>query len=163
MLNVNIWNIAFTIINLLVLYCFMKHFLFGPVHKILEERKSMIEEELNQTTQAKAEAEKIKLEYEASMEQAEEEASKLIADATFKAKETYDKILQQARTDSALQLKEAERTIALEREQIMGELRTGVAGLAMTAAAKILKEQYKPQSDQNLYNRFLVESGEGND
>ena len=30
MLNLNIWNVAFTVINLLVLYLFMKHFLIGP-------------------------------------------------------------------------------------------------------------------------------------
>ena len=42
MLNINIWNIAFTVINLLVLYIFMKHFLIGPVRKILDERKQMI-------------------------------------------------------------------------------------------------------------------------
>ena len=46
MLNLNIWNVAFTVINLLVLYLFMKHFLIGPVRSILDERKQMIEHDL---------------------------------------------------------------------------------------------------------------------
>ena len=32
-------NLVFTVINLLVLYFFMRKFLFGRVNKILEERK----------------------------------------------------------------------------------------------------------------------------
>ena len=28
MLNINFWNIAFTIINIVVLYLFLKHFLY---------------------------------------------------------------------------------------------------------------------------------------
>ena len=47
MLNLNIWNVAFTVINLLVLYLFMKHFLIGPVRSILDERKQMIEHDLD--------------------------------------------------------------------------------------------------------------------
>ena len=46
MLNLNIWNVAFTVINLLVLYLFMKRFLIGPVRRILDERKQMIEHDL---------------------------------------------------------------------------------------------------------------------
>ena len=33
-------NILWTIINLLILYALMKHFLFQPVHDILEEEKT---------------------------------------------------------------------------------------------------------------------------
>lgn len=36
-------NILWIIINLLILYALMKHFLFQPVHDILEKRKQEIE------------------------------------------------------------------------------------------------------------------------
>lgn len=36
-------NILWTIINLLILYALMKHFLFQPVHDILDKRKQEIE------------------------------------------------------------------------------------------------------------------------
>ena len=35
MLNINFWNIAFTVINLLVLYLFLKHFLMKPLMEIM--------------------------------------------------------------------------------------------------------------------------------
>lgn len=36
MLNINFWNIAFTVINLLVLYLFLKHFLMKPLMEIMK-------------------------------------------------------------------------------------------------------------------------------
>ena len=39
MLKIDIWNIAFTLINILVLYLFLRHFLIAPVRQILSDRK----------------------------------------------------------------------------------------------------------------------------
>ena len=161
MLNISIWNIACTVINILVLYLFMRHFLFGPISRIMEERKAMIEADLDKASQAKKEAEQMKGQYEASIGNAEAEAARLIADA--KAGEAYDKIIEQARLDSSRQIEDAEKAIALEREKAMSDLQAGVAGLAMTAAAKLLREQSRPEDDRSRYTRFLAEAGEGHD
>ena len=155
MLNLNIWNVAFTVINLLVLYLFMKHFLIGPVRSILDERKQMIEHDLDER--------QMKEQYQASIGNADEEASRIIEEARNRAAAEYEKVLAQARADAAKKMEEADRTIALEREKAMNDLKAGVAGLAMTAAAKLISEQSAPDGDRNLYNRFLAESGEGND
>ena len=150
MLNLNIWNVAFTVINLLVLYLFMKHFLIGPVRSILDERKQMIEHDLDEAKNRETEARQMKEQYQASIGNADEEASRIIEEARNRA-------------DAAKKMEEADRSIALEREKAMNDLKAGVAGLAMTAAAKLISEQSAPDSDRNLYNRFLAESGEGND
>ena len=127
MLNLNIWNVAFTVINLLVLYLFMKHFLIGPVRSILDERKQMIEHDLDEAKNRETEARQMKEQYQASIGNADEEASRIIEEARNRAAAEYEKVL------------------------------------AQTAAAKLISEQSAPDSDRNLYNRFLAESGEGND
>ena len=163
MLNLNIWKIACAVINLLVLYLFMKHFLVAPVRKILDERKQMIERDLDDAKDTRTQAEQMKTEYEASMSNADQEASRIIEDARARAGEEYNRILDQAKKDAAKKMEEADRTIALEREKAMNDLQAGVAGLAMTAAAKLLSEQAGPDRDRNLYNSFLAGSGESND
>ena len=86
MLNLNIWNIACTVINLLVLYIFMKHFLVAPVRRILDERKQMIERDLDDAKDTRTQAEQLKEEDEASMGNADQEASKIIEDAMGKGR-----------------------------------------------------------------------------
>lgn len=163
MLNVSIWNIAFTVINLLVLYLFMKYILIGPLRRILDERKQMIERNLDDASNAKTEAQQMKVSYEASVGSADKEASRIIEEAKARAEQVYGQIMEQAKEDAAKKLEEADKTIALEREKAMNDLKAGVAGLAMTAAAKLLSEQSGPENDMNLYNRFLAESGDRND
>ena len=66
MLNISFWNIAFTIINVLVLLLFMRHFLMKPVMEILEQRKQMVEKDLDAASTAKSQAEALKTQYAAS-------------------------------------------------------------------------------------------------
>ena len=63
MLNINFWNIAFTIINILVLYLFLKHFLMKPVMAILEERKQMVEKELDEAAVSSRDSDLLKKKY----------------------------------------------------------------------------------------------------
>ena len=78
MLNIDIWNIAFTVINILVLYFFLNHFLFRPVQKIMDERKQMVEQDLDAAQNAKGEAIRMKEEYEASIANADEDSGTYI-------------------------------------------------------------------------------------
>ena len=50
MIQINL-NLVFTIINLLVLYILMKKFLFGPVIRIMDQRKEMIEQQFEEARQ----------------------------------------------------------------------------------------------------------------
>ena len=56
MLNINFWNIAFTIINIVVLYLFLKHFLMKPLMEIMEKRQAQVETDLNDAASEKQEA-----------------------------------------------------------------------------------------------------------
>lgn len=163
MLKIDFWNIAFTVVNLLVLYWFMKRYLFGPVNAILAERQSMIERDLDAASNAKSEARELKQQYEASMRNADEEAARIVADARAKASGEYEKILGRADADARKRMEQAEKTIALEQEKTMQELETSIAGLAMTAAAKLLEESGNSGLDRESYDRFLKKAGESHD
>ncbi|HIQ74696.1 MAG TPA: F0F1 ATP synthase subunit B [Candidatus Cottocaccamicrobium excrementipullorum] len=163
MLRIDFWNIAFIIINLLVLYLFMKHFLVGPVMKIVEQRQSMVEKDLDQAASARKEAEEAKAQCQAAAAGADEKAQEIIKDARAKAQAEYDRILAQAGKDADKKLENAEKTIELEREKALGDLKLSVAELAMTAAARLMTEQNNAGEDKKRYQAFLAESGEAHD
>ena len=56
MLNVSVWNLVFTVINLIVLFWLMKKFLIGPVIDIIEQRKVLIEGQLSNASNAEKSA-----------------------------------------------------------------------------------------------------------
>ena len=156
MLRISVWNIAFTIINILVLFFFMRHFLMKPVMEILEERKKLVEKDLDEADRSKIQAAELKERYEASLAAAEKEADCIVAKARQQAQSEYERMMEQADQD-------ARKKLELEREKVLNELRTSVTGLAMTAAARLLTEKNSPEWNKRQYDVFLAGEGEKND
>ena len=46
MLDFQLSTIVFTILNLLILYAFLRKFLFGRVNAVMEEREKLIQEQI---------------------------------------------------------------------------------------------------------------------
>ena len=87
-------NILWTIINLLILYALMKHFLFQPVHDILEKRKQEIESDFTLANQQKQEALESKNKANQQLEnmQANEEKAKAKSEIADLINKAADKI-----------------------------------------------------------------------
>ena len=64
MLDFDFWTILFSVINILVLFFFLKKFLFGRVNAMLEKRAHMVQADMDEAKQHAADAEKLKNEYE---------------------------------------------------------------------------------------------------
>ena len=64
MLNLDPWNILFTVINLLIFFLIIKFFLLKPVKKVMDEREKMIKDDFDSAAKTKEEAEQLKAEYE---------------------------------------------------------------------------------------------------
>ena len=75
-------NILWTIINLLILYALMKHFLFQPVHDILEKRKQEIESDFALANQKKQEALESKNKADQQLENMQTICDGMLADET---------------------------------------------------------------------------------
>ena len=57
------WNILFTLIYLVIFYLLMKRFLFKPILKVMNERKEMINNQMQQAEDAKNDAFDLKKQY----------------------------------------------------------------------------------------------------
>ena len=64
MLDFQLSTIVFTIINLLVLYLFLKKFLFGRVNAVLEQREKLIQEQVEAAEAGKTQAQALQDQYE---------------------------------------------------------------------------------------------------
>ena len=155
-------NLVWTIINLVVLYLLLKHFLIGPVMNIMEQRKLMIEEGFRNAQTAQDDANRLKQEYETALSGAKQESVQLIEDVRKSAKAEYDRIIIEAGEKADTMLESAKESVRVEREQTMKELKSQIAGLAAASAAKIISGNADEKESRDLYDQFLKEAGEGN-
>ena len=54
------WNVIFTIVNLIVLYLGLRKFLIGPVTKVMDQRKQLIEGQMADARHVNEQANELK-------------------------------------------------------------------------------------------------------
>lgn len=162
-LKLDVWNLIFTVINLIVLYLLLKKFLIGPVTAIMEKRKALIEEGFVSARTAQQEADELKLKYELRMASAKEESEKIISRAKADARAVYDQTVTEADERAGKFMADARKNIEIERAKAIREMESEIAGLALDAAVKIAGKGTKEVDNLSLYDEFLAEAGEADD
>ena len=156
-------NFLYTMINLIVLAFLLKKFLIKPVTDIMEKRRQLIEDGLKNAQNAQEDAMKMKEEYAQALGGAKEESTRIIGQAKKDAKAEYDRILDEADQAAGKLMKDARETIDLEKEKTLRDMQSEVAALAVSAAKKMVKQQYGADADQAAYDQFLKEAGDAHD
>ena len=160
MLKFDIVNFVCVVVNLLVLYVLMKKFVFGRVTRIIDARQALLEEKNASVAKAQEEADRLKKEYEKSLENANETSVQIVKEAKSRARAEYNKIMARAAADAEAMKAGAEKAIATEREKQMDELHVQIMDLAVEAAGRIMAEKSSPETDKARYDAFIKEAGD---
>lgn len=142
-------SLVWVIINLLVLYLLLKKFLFKPVCKMMDERSAKIQSDLDGAAQAKADAEKMKTDYEAEIADAHSQAVEITNKAKAQAGRECDLMLENARAESAKIMKEAEKSIANEKEKAMDDANTRSQTLLYWRLLRSLRKMWEATRQRN--------------
>lgn len=154
------WNLVFTIINLLLLYLLLKKFLFKPVCEMMDKREKLIHDQMAEAEAEKAEAMKLKADYEETLKNARQEAAKITDAARARAGKEYDVLMANARAESAKLMADAEKTIENERVKVLDGAKYEIADLALLAAAKVISKNADGVDNRQLAESFISEAGE---
>ena len=131
-------NLVYTIINLIVLFLLLRHFLINPVSNIMEQRRKLIADGLQNAQDTQDEANRLKAEYEEALSGAKKESAEIVDKARIDARAEYDRIVGEAGAKAGNIIENAKENVRIEREQTMKELQSQIAGLAIASAEKIV-------------------------
>ena len=147
-------GLVWTIINLIVLFLLLRHFLINPVSNIMEQRRKLIADGLQNAQDTQDEANRLKAEYEEALSGAKKESAEIVDKARIDARAEYDRIVGEAGAKAGNIIENAKENVRIEREQTMKELQSQIAGLAIASSEKIVGDK-----EQNIYDQFLGEVG----
>lgn len=159
-LDINPSTIIFAIINFCILVVGLKVFLYKPVCNMLDSRKEEVANNLNSAEEAKLEAQKLKDEYAARLQNARSEAQEIINQAAKIGEQTKADIVSEAREEAARLTAKAQAEIAREKTEALNEIRNEIADLAVLAASKVVGKTIDVADHQNMVNNFVKEVGE---
>ena len=156
MLDFSPYTIAFTILNLLVLWLFLQHFLFGKITDILDRRAQAVQSELDDAAREKERAAQLHRQYDEQLGQARQESAKTKA----QAQQQYQSTLDAAQADARQLMDTTRKQLEAERASMLRGARKEVAQLALLAAAKVAQKELDSQNDLAMVDAFLCEPGD---
>jgi F-type H+-transporting ATPase subunit b len=159
LLSIHLPTFIFAIINLGILYWFLKKVLFGPVTKFMENRTKNIANSIQTAEQKLAEAEAMKENYENQLQNAKEQADAILKEARDRGAREYDNLIGQAKAESQEIIDRAREDMENERQQMFKEVRNEVASLALAAASKIIEANMDNEKNRKLVDKFINEEG----
>ncbi|MCA1570749.1 MAG: F0F1 ATP synthase subunit B [Chloroflexi bacterium] len=155
--SVDVWKLAFQVINFLILLFLLNRFLFKPILARLDDRSAKITKGLEDAETAARDRELARAEREAAVAEARKEANEMIARANKIAEDTRNEILTSARTDAEKVSTRAREEIVAEKDKAMAEIRGQVANLALEAAGKLVRREMDDPTQRRLVEEFLAE------
>ena len=160
MLDIDLWTVLWTGINLVILYLLMRRFLFKPVTAVMEQRAQAIQEGLDQAEKARQAMEEIQSEKESQLAKARSQADQIVGQARAQGQQEYARILSSAQSDARAIRESAQSQIEAERRQMVQDTRQQMAALALLAAARVSGKVLDEDSDRAMVEDFLNEAGD---
>ena len=158
MLNLD-WIIVWTIVNILVLFLLLKHFLFKPITEMMESRTAEIENNLKDAEDQKQKASELTAQYEEKLQGAHAEAAQIVSEARQRGQREYDAILKTAGQDAQKEQERARADMEREREEMLRGVQENVTELVLLTASKLSQKELDEESDRKLVDSFLSEAG----
>lgn len=154
------WTFIAQICNLFIQMYLIKRFLFKPINNILEKRKAMADAEIQNAVQVKEEAHAMKAEYEQNMQDAKNKANEILVSAQKTAAIQSEEMLKEATAQAAALKAKAESDIAQEKRKAVNEIKGEIGGMAMEIAGKVIEREICEEDHEKLIDEFISNVGD---
>ena len=159
-LNINFFTALFTLVNTVVLFLVLKHYLFQPVMKMIADRQKEIDDMYTEAGAAKAEAQALEAEYKEKLTAAVETGERLVKEAVARGQAREEEIIRQANAEASAIMDKAAADIALEKKKAINDAKNEISDIALTIAGKVVGRELNDQDQSALIDHFIEELGE---
>lgn len=158
------WQLLFDILiqglAVFLLFIFLSYILIDPVRKVLEERREKIKNDVESAASDRAEAAKLKAEYDAKIKKADDEAGEILSAARRKAVKNEENIIADANAEAARIISRANQEAELEKSKVKDEVKQEIINVATVMAGKFVAGSMDDSKQAALIDETLKEMGD---
>lgn len=157
-LQINLFWIIVAALNFLVLFVILATVAFGPLRRMLEERRERIEQGLRDAEQARKDRESAETERLAALQEARRESNEILARAQKVAQDSRDADIAATKAELERMRERAAADIDSEKQRAIAEIRGEVVDLALRAAGRVVGETMNDDRQRRLVDEFIREA-----
>jgi F-type H+-transporting ATPase subunit b len=158
-IGIDFWTALFTLLNFLAVFFVGKHFLWGPVMKIITDRQKEIDDMYAEADSARTSAKALEEEYQAKLSVAAQTSEKMVRDAVARGQAREEEILRHANQRAEAMLEKASADIQQEKKKALNDAKDEISDLALAIAAKVVDRELTAADHDRLVEQFIDDLG----
>ena len=155
MLNIDPGLMLWTLITFAIAMFILWKYAFGPLQRIIDERRARVRESLEAAEETRAEAQRLLADYKESLARVRGEAEDILERARKAGEANKSEILAAAKEQSDRRVEQARQQIERDTRTALREIKTQVADLALMAAEKVTTKSLTDADHQRLIEEAL--------
>ncbi len=149
--------IVWSTLSFLALLFILWKFALPLISQGLEDREKKISGEIQNAEELRAEAEKIKAEFDALLKTANEKADTIVQLAKDEARKMQEKSIEETEAKIRQMQREAEHEITVSRNKLLGEIRDYVSSVTISSTERILQRALNDDDRKRLVDESIEE------
>lgn len=158
-IGINFWTALFVLMNTLAIFFVAKHFLFGPVHRMITRRQEEIDGMYADAGRAKSEAEAMAAECKRKLSEAQSTSERLVKEAAMRSIVRSEEILRDAQEEASAIRAKAEKDAIWEKKIAMLNAKNEISSIAVEIAEKVIARELNESDQAALVNQFIDQLG----
>ena len=146
-----------TVVCFAIAFFVLRKFAFGPIQRIIDERRERIRQSLDEADNARAEARRLLEEHRQLLGQARGQAEEILTEARRVADAQRARARDEVEVDRQRRLEETRRQIEAETRRALEQIRTEVAELSLVAAEKVTRKSLDSEDHRRLIDEAIRE------
>ena len=146
-----------TLVCFVIAYLVLRRYAFGPIQKMIDERRDRIHRSIEQAEQSRDEAAKLLEEHRAMLVQARKQAEDILEDARKVAESQRERLRGELESDRVRRLAETERQITSETQRALDQIKNEIAELALITTAKVTGKVLTAEDHRRLIDSAVEE------
>ena len=146
-----------TLVCFAITFFVLRRYAFGPVQKLIDERRKRIREALDEADKARAEARRLLEEHRGLMSQARGQAEEILTEARRVAEAQGARMRDELEADRQRRIEETRKQIEAETARALEQIRAEVADLTVIATEKVTGKVLDESDQRRLIDEAIGE------
>jgi F-type H+-transporting ATPase subunit b len=146
-----------TIVCFAIAFFVLRKYAFGPVQRVIDERRKRILEALEEAERSRAEARRLLEEHRALLGRARTDAEEILAEGRKVADAQRQRMKEETEVERQRRLEETSRQIEAETARALQQIRAEVADLTLLATAKVTGKALDEADHRRLIDEAVSE------
>lgn len=154
-MSINVSEVIWTIINFVVLFCLLNHFLFKPIFRVMDARKARIQDGLEEEAQAKSALDACEEALQQELAAQHQQAKALLAESRQEAQARSAELCREARTAAQGQKQTVTEQIAQEKTADYMQIQAHLPELVAMLADRMLQDAEASAQNQKEIEQYV--------